>query len=416
MRPVHALWVAVPLVLLVGLGGYTHWQQSRAADDTQHAAVSFVPDVHVAIAKRTIDNHPINLPGQTLAFDSADLYARATGYVAERRVDIGSKVHRGDLLLRIAAPDLDAQLSQARAQLGQQEAALLQAQASLDQARSNDKLGKINKYRATTLASQGWGTRQDADTQTTNSSVQEKSVASAQAGIGVAAANIRAQQATIDRLVALTGFERVVAPFDGVITARQVDIGDLVQSDTSSGTALLHIDRDDILRCQVYVPQSQFPGMHRGVKAEIRVPELPNRVFSGSITRTSTSLAQNSRSLLVEVDIPNPDEALTAGLYVDMMFHLERPEPVVMIPDSALIFDTSSLRVAVLQGDGTVKLTPISLARDLGEEAEVVHGLNGGEKLVINPPSELEDGERVHEIQDKKGGHGGDGSLKTASG
>ena len=414
MRPVQALWVVVPLAVLIGIGGYSHWQQSRAADNTQHADASFVPDVHVATARRTLDNRPINLPGQTLAYDSADLYARATGYIAERRVDIGSKVHRGDLLLRIAAPDLDAQLSQARAQLGQQEAALLQAQASLDQARSNDKLGRINKYRATTLASQGWGTRQDADTQTTNSSVQEKSVASAQAGIGVAAANIRAQQATIDRLVALTGFERVTAPFDGVITARQVDIGDLTQSDTSAGTALLHIDRDDILRCQVYVPQSQFPGMKRGVRAEIRVPELPNRVFSGTITRTSTSLAQNSRSLLVEVDIPNPDEALTAGLYVDMMFHLERPAPVVMIPDAALIFDTSTLRVAVLQDDGTVKLTPISLTRDLGEQAEVSHGLSGGEKLVINPPSELEDGQHVHALSDKKGG--GDASTKTASG
>ncbi len=416
MRPVQALWVAVPLALLIGWGGFNHWQQSRAADDTQHAEASFVPDVHVATAKRSVNNHPITLPGQTVAYDSADLYARATGYIAERRVDIGSKVHRGDLLLRIAAPDLDAQLSQAQAQLGQLEAALLQARATLDQAQSNTKLAKLNNYRATTLANQGWGTRQDADTQVTNTSVQEKSVASAQAGIGVAAANIRAQQATIDRLVALTGFERVLAPFDGVITTRQVDIGDLVQSDTSAGTALLHIDRDDILRCQVYVPQSQFPGMRDGVKAEIRVPELPNRVFTGTITRTSTSLAQNSRSLLVEVDIPNPDETLTAGLYVDMMFHLERPEAVVMIPDSALIFDSSSLRVAVLQGDGTVKLTPISLTRDLGEEAEVTHGLNGGEKLVINPPSELEDGQHVHEIDGKKGGRGGDGSTKTASG
>ncbi|WP_428374822.1 efflux RND transporter periplasmic adaptor subunit [Lichenicoccus sp.] len=415
MRPVQALWVAVPLALLIGWGGFNHWQQSRAADDTQHAEASFIPDVHVATAKRSLDNHPITLPGQTVAFDAADLYARATGYIAERRVDIGSKVHKGDLLLRIAAPDLDAQLSQARAQLGQMEAALLQAQATLDEARSNDKLGKLNKYRATTLASQGWGTRQDADTQTTNSSVQEKSVASAQAGIGVAAANIRAQQATIDRLVALTGFERVVAPFDGVITARQVDIGDLVQSDSSSGTALLHIDRDDILRCQVYVPQSQFPGMHDGVRAEIRVPELPNRVFSGTITRTSTSLAQNSRSLLVEVDIPNPDETLTAGLYVDMLFQLERPEPVVMIPDSALIFDTASLRVAVLQADGTVKLTPITLARDLGEQAEVAHGLSGGERLVINPPSELEDGQHVHALSGKTGGGGG-ATAKTAAG
>ncbi len=394
-----AIYVAVPLALLLGYGAYIHWRQASEAKDTLSASQSFVPDIHTGRATLVDDLPTVTLPGQTAAFDSADLFARATGFIAERRVDIGSKVRKGNLLIRIAAPDLDEQLNQARAQLGQMQAALVQAQASLKQAQDTKKLAGINKYRATTLAQEGWGTQQTADTNSTNALVSVSSVASAQAGIGVAVANLRAQQATVDRLVALTGFEQVTAPFDGIITQRDVDVGDLVQSDTSSGTPLFHIDREDILRCEVYVPQSHFAGIHDGLEANVTVPELPNRVFHGKVSRTSAALAQNSRSMLVEIDIPNPDRQLAPGLFVDVSFKLGQSAPIVVVPDAALIFDAAGLHVASVTEQNTIRMLPISITRDLGEKAELRDGLKGGEQLVINPPPDLENGQKVHVIR-----------------
>lgn len=413
-----ALYVAVPVVLVLCWGAYGHWRQQSDARDTLHASESFAPDVHVATATLSHDRTPTSLPGQTTAFDSADLFARATGFIAERRVDIGSRVRKGDLLLRIAAPDLDQQLNQARAQLGQMQAALAQATATLKQAQANTQLARVNKFRATTLAGEGWGTRQNADTETTNASVSVANVASAQAGIGVAVANIRAQQATVDRLVALTGFEQVVAPFDGVITQRDVDVGDLVQSDTSSGTPLFHIDQENVLRCDVYVPQSQFAGIHDGLDAAVTVPELPGRVFRAKVSRSSASLAQNSRSMLVEIDIPNADGVLAPGLYVNVDFEIARTSPAVVVPDATLIFDASGLHVATVAQDDHIRMVPVVIARDFGEKAELRQGLKGGEALVMNPPPDLEDGQKVHvaggrSSPDRKNGGKNGGKSKS---
>ncbi len=391
----YGFYVAIPLVLLIGWGVYNHWQQSNSASTTLSQSQHEVPEVEVAKAKKTADVAATSLPGQTVAFASADLYARATGYIGQRYVDIGSRVRKGDLLLKIAAPDLDQQLEQAQAQLGQIQAQLTQAQASLKQAQATSKNAQINSARSQILAAEGWGTVQDRDTQVTNFNVSTQSVGSAQAGIGVAVANVRAQQATVDRLVALVGFENVVAPFDGVITQRNVDIGTLVQSDTNSGTTLLHIDQDDVLRCQVYVPQSQFVGIHVGLPAHVTVPELPGQVFKAVVSRFSTSLAQNSRSELVEVDIDNRDHRLSSGLFVTVSFDVQRPEPLVVIPDAALIFDAAGLHVAVLDGN-KVSMHPVVINRDTGTEAELGHGLQGGEQVIVNPPTDLVQGQTVH--------------------
>ncbi len=396
-----ALFVAVPLVLLLAWGVFVHWRQSSDASETLRQAQSSAPDVHLAAVKRTADVTPTNLPGQTVAYDSADLYPRATGYISQRLVDIGSHVRKGQLLLKIAAPDLDQQLAQAEAQLGQMQAQLAEAQSSLQQAASNSKLAGINSKRSNILSSEGWDTKENRDNLATSADVSKKSVQSAQAGIGVAVANVRAQQATVDRLVALTGFEQVTAPFDGVVTQRNVDVGDLVQSDTSSGTPALHIDRDDVLRTQVYVPQSEFAGIHVGLPAHVTVPELPGQVFRAVVSRSSVSLAQNSRSLLVEVDIDNSEYKLQPGLFVDVAFDVKRAAPQVVIPDAALIFDAAGLHVAVVGQDDKVEMRPITIARDTGTEAELRDGLDGGEKVIVNPPTDLAAGQKVHVVPDQ---------------
>jgi len=388
-------YVLVPVALLVGLGSYLHWRTYADAAETQKEQEEFVPQVRTTVAKRVDSPVQLTLPGQTEAFDVANLYPRATGYVAERRVDIGSRVRAGDLLLRIAAPDLDQQLAQAQAQLGQNQAAVLQAQAQVLSAEANTRLADITKYRETTLAGQGWETRQNADNATANLSVQTAGIANAKAGVAVALANVKAQQATVDRLVALTAFEQIKAPFDGVITARNVDTGDLLTQDSLGGNPMFSIARDNVLRIAVYVPQSSAIGIHDGLEAQVTVPEMPGRIFKGRVARSSVALQSASRSMLTEVDVANPDGELRPGLFVNVAFAVPRQAPGIVVPDEALVFNAGGLQVAMVQPDNTIRFQKVSVYRDFGTTAELHDGLQGGENLVMSPPTELADGSKV---------------------
>ena len=393
MRRLGLIVGGVLAVLLV-IGVIGHVQSNRAAEATRDGMANEAPDVEVATAKREGDSVDVTLPAETQPFDAASIYARATGYIAQRQVDIGSRVRKGDLLVLISAPDTDAQLAQAQAQLGQMQAALLQAQASLKQAQANSHLAGLTKSRSTTLAGEGWATRQTADNDVANASVQTEGVATAQAGIGVAIANIRAQQATVNRLATLVGYERVTAPFDGVITARRTDVGDLVQADTSGGTSMFDEVNDNVLRCSVYVPQSEAIGVSDGLQATVSVPELPGQRFHGRVSRSATALDTTSRSMLTEVDIPNEDHHLRAGLYVVIAFAVPRSHTAVTIPDAAVIFNGQGLMAATVS-DGRAHLRKIVIDRDYGTVAELSSGLQGGEQVIINPPADLVEGQKV---------------------
>ncbi|KAA0121997.1 efflux RND transporter periplasmic adaptor subunit [Methylobacterium sp. P1-11] len=379
----------------LGLGGWHQWQTYQASLDTQAEAVDFVPTVRTLFA--TEDDQPISLtlPGQTEAFDHADIFARATGYIAERRVDIGSRVKKGDLLVRIAAPDLDQQARQAEAQLGQFQAQLAVARADVEQARANVTLANATDARTSTLAGQGWASKQNADQTRAGMLTATAALAAAEAKVKVAEANISAQQATVDRLRTLTTFENVVAPFDGVVTARMVDGGDLVHADSGGGTPLFTIDSTDVLRVSVQVPQSAAVGMHDGVQARVRVAQMPDRVFDGTVSRSSVALRSAVRTLDTEVDVKNSDGILRPGLYVAVTFAVPRTHPRVTVPSEALIFDAKGTHVAVVEPDDTVRLRPITIARDLGTRLELRTGLKSGETVVLNPPATLQDGARV---------------------
>jgi HlyD family secretion protein len=389
------LYVLAPVLVLLGAGGYLHWRTFAQAAETQKEQEDFVPRVSTVTAQKVDSPVELTLPGQTEAFDVANLYPRATGYVAERRVDIGSHVQAGDLLLRIEAPDLDQQLAQAQAQLGQNQAAVLQAQAQVQSAQANTKLANLTKFRETTLAGQGWETKQNADNATANFSVQTAGIANAEAGVAVAFANLKAQQATVDRLQALTAFEQVKAPFEGVITARNVDKGDLLTQDSSGGAPMFSIARDDVLRVAVYVPQSSAIGIQNGVEAQVTVPEMPSRIFKGRIARSSVALQAASRSMLTEVDVPNPEGVLRPGLFVNVAFSIARQAPVIVVPDAALVFNASGLQVATVDSDSTIRFQKVTIYRDFGTSAELRDGLQGGESLVLSPPTELADGDKV---------------------
>jgi HlyD family secretion protein len=389
------LYVLVPILALLGVGSYQHWRTYAEAAETQKEQEDFVPEVRTVLVQKVDAPVELTLPGQTEAFDVSNLYPRATGYVAERRVDIGSHVQAGDLLLRIEAPDLDQQLEQAKAQLGQNQAAVLQAQAQVQSADANTKLANLTKYRETTLASQGWETRQNADNATANLSVQTAGIANAEAGVAVAVANLKAQQATVDRLQALTAFEQVKAPFEGVITARNVDKGDLLTQDSSGGAPMFSIARDDVLRIAVYVPQSSAIGIRDGVEAQVTVPEIPGRIFKGRVARSSVALQASSRSMLTEVDVPNPDGVLRPGLYVNVSLSIPREAPAIIVPDAALVFNGSGLQVATVDPDSTVRFQKVTIYRDFGSSAELRDGLQGGESLILSPPTDLAEGSKV---------------------
>ena len=379
---------------LLAYGGYEHWQTSNRADEAQQDVRSFVPEVQTITAKA--EDGPVNLslPGQTAAFDTATIYPRATGYIAERKVDIGSRVKKGDLLVRIAAPDLDQQLAQARGQLKQVEAAAAQAQASLDQAKANQQLASITAKRISAMAVKGYETEQNNDNQKTQVNTTQASVETAEAGIKVASANIQAQQATVDRLIALTAFERVLAPFDGIVVTRGVDNGDLVNADSKTGTALFTVAKDTVLRISVNIPQQNAVAIHDGLPADVTLPQLPDKVFSGKITRSSVALQYSARTLNTEVDVDNAKGELRPGAFVNVTFHIPRLKPNVVLPAEALIFNQNGLQVAVVQDD-EIHMQKITIYRDFGRTVELSDGLNGGETIVINPPTDLGEHSKV---------------------
>ena len=384
---------------LLGYGAYRHWQTDQLADQAQEEAANVVPNVQTITAKAEAGPYKLTLPGQTEPFDTATIYPRATGYIAERRVDIGSRVKTGDLLVRIASPDLDQQLEQAKAQLNQVKATQAQAQASLDQAKANLELANVTFKRTSKLTQQGYETVQNNDNQSTQVKAQQAALETAQAGIKVAAANVQAQQATVDRLATLTRFEEVRAPFDGIVTTRGVDVGDLVNADSKTGTSLFTVASDKVLRITVHVPQVNAFAIRDGLVADVVLPQMPGKTYSGKIARSSVALLNSARTLDTEVDVANPNGELKPGAFVNVTFNVPRDKPDVILPAEALIFNAKGLMVATVQDD-EIHLQPISIYRDFGKTVELRDGLSGGEQVVMNPPTDLTEHSKV-KVKDK---------------
>jgi RND family efflux transporter MFP subunit len=373
------LGAAVALLLAGGLGygGWQDYAQRQQVAATAQQQRDFVPDVLVGQVRPSGATMEVTLPGTTFAYEAANIYARANGYIQKRNVDIGDHVKAGDLLAELTAPELDHQISQAQATLVQTQAALRQNQAS-------KQLAKVTNDRIGTLVKQGWATTQLGDTDRLSLEAQD-------AAVGVAEANIEAQQSLIKVLSQQKAYQRVVAPFDGVITQRAVDVGSLVQAGSTFMFTLMH---SHIIRTQVFVPQDQAFGLAPGVKAVVRVPEMPDRTFPGEVTRIADALQQGTRTLLVEIDVPNPDGALTPGIYCTVELQIPRKTPSLLIPANAIIFNRDGLQVAVVQ-NGVAHIQKISVARDLGTQVEVRNGVKAGDRVILNPTVDLMDGSRV---------------------
>jgi RND family efflux transporter MFP subunit len=372
-----ALLGAGALLLLaggLGLGAFRHYQAELAltADDKP-----VVPEVRVAAVRASDGKITVNLPATTTAFEAANIFARTSGYIEKRYVDIGDKVKAGALLAEITAPELDHQIAQAQATLAQDEATLQQTQASRE-------LAQVTNTRDSNLVQKGWLTLQQGDNDRLTLQAQ-------QAAVAVAQSNITAQQAQIRILEQEKAYQRVVAPFDGVITQRNIDNGSLVQSGSTFMFTLMH---PDVIRTQVYVPQDEAFGLGPGVDAEVRVPEIPDRGFPGKVTRIASALQPGSRTLLTEIDVPNPDGALSPGIYCTVELYIPRKTPSMIIPADAVVFDENGLHVAVVE-NGTAHLQKITIARDFGKEVEVHDGVKPGDQVILNPMVNLAEGSKV---------------------
>jgi RND family efflux transporter MFP subunit len=348
-----------------GIAGRAKDMATLARDTTELS----VPTVAAIQPRRGASQDEIVLPGTTQPYRDAPIYARTGGYLKARLAELGMRVSAGQLLAEIDAPELEQQLQQARADLATAEA--------------NARLAQVVADRNTELAKTDSVSRQDLDTALGTLDARRTAVESA--------------RHNVDRLVQLKGFTKIYAPFDGVITARNTDVGALIDSGAAGGASreLFHLASTDRLRLFVSVPEVNARVIRKGMTAELTLTEHPGRRFPATLARTAESIDVASRTLLAEFEVPNPRQDLLPGAYADVHITLPAPAAAWLLPINTLLFGTEGLRVGTVGDDGRVRLVRVSLGRDFGHEAEIASGLGGGEWVIVNPPDSLVDGQQV---------------------
>lgn len=369
-------WLAPLIVAAIVGGALASGIHSRVKDAKDLRAVTnemAVPSVSVALPKQAAPSQEIVLPGNIQPFISSPIYARTDGYLKKWYFDIGAHVKAGQLLAVIQTPEVDQQLAQARA-------ALATAQANLE-------LAQVTRDRYQGLLTKHAVAQQDVDN-----------------AVGTYNANkaiVEADQANVQRYEALVSFEKVYAPFDGVITARNTDIGDLINAGSSAGpkTDLFHIAQTGTLRVYVNVPEEYSRAIKPGTTAaDIVLAEFPGQKFPGKVVRTAESISGTTRTLLVEIDLPNPGNALLTGSYAEVHLRLASQNTTFLIPVNALIFRSEHLQAGVVE-NGKVVLTDLTPGHDFGTEIEIVAGLKADDQVVVNPPDSLVSGQEVKIVQ-----------------
>ncbi len=379
-----AVLVVATLAALGAFGVRARAKVEADRDGAVAATRADRPRVLVTKAERGPARVEQVLPGTaTPRFETA-VHARTSGYLKRWLVDIGDRVTEGQLLAEIETPEVDSQLLQARA-------ALAEAEAALERDRANEELSRVNLARVRRVIDNGAGSSQDLDTANAAAKV-------ARATIGVSEATIAAGKANVKRLEDLQSYQQVTAPFQGVITARNFDPGALVVADNASAKELFHIARIDTLRVYADVPQTYATGIRPGQPAPVFRREVPGREFAGTVSRTTSAIDPATRTLRVEVDVPNPDRLLLPGMYLQVRFNLDAPAAVVRVPGAAVITRAGGPRVAVVDGAGAIRYKSVTVGRDFGTTVELADGLAGGETLVVRPGDDLPDGTVVEPV------------------
>jgi RND family efflux transporter MFP subunit len=368
-------WIvlAIAVVAVAALLGSGIWSRVKAGATLRAETVqAAVPAVSVVSPKRTAPADEIILPGNVQPYISSPIYARTNGYLKKWYFDIGARVKKGQLLAVIETPEVDQQLQQARSNL-------LTAQANLE-------LASVTKTRYQGLLKSNAVSQQDVDN-----------------AVGTYNANraiVEADKAAVEQYSALVSFEKVYAPFDGVITARNTDIGDLINSGSSSNvkTDLFHIAQPGTLRVYVDVPEEYSRGIKAGMTADLGLAEFPDRKFQGKVVRTADAINMTTRTLLIEIDVENPTGTLLTGSYAEVHLAVPTLASTFLIPVNTLLFRTEGLRVGVVKG-GKVVLTTVTPGHDFGNEIEIVAGLKADDQVIINPPDSIVAGQQIQIVQ-----------------
>jgi RND family efflux transporter MFP subunit len=362
------IWaVSVMIIAAFLISGIRSRVRARAAlaNVTQQMAVTAVSVVQ---PQRTAPTQEITLPGNVEPFVAAPIYSRTNGYLEKWYVDIGAHVKQGQLLAVIQTPEVDQQLAQSRSNL-----ATAQANLKLSEITANRYQGLLNSHAVA---------QQDVDTATQTFHANQ--------------AIVEADQANVRQLETLQSFEKIYAPFDGIITARNTDIGNLIDSGSSGGvkTDLFHIAQPGKLRVYVDVPESYAPSVKIGLIADLSLAEFPGRTFQGKVVRTSEAINMTTRTLQVEIDVDNPSGTLLTGSYAEVKLKLPEVNSTYLLPVETLIFRSQDLNVAVVR-DGKAVLTRVTPGRDLGQRIEILAGLNSDDQVILNPPDSIVSGQAV---------------------
>lgn len=383
-------------IALVAVGAVPRIASYREALAASNDAPVTHPVVAVIHAQKGEPTSQLVLPGNVEPLYTANLFARVDGYVERRNVDIGTKVRAGQVLAVISSPEIDQQLSQAKATLAQSQAALLQSRAALEQAKANAELARITKERDLPLGEQHAISQQIVDSAVQTHNARVADVAAANANIAAAEAAVVANQANVARLQQMQGFEHIVAPFDGVITQRNIERGDLVSATApTGGKPLFSIAQSDTLRVYVDVPQSEAVNIRDGQNAVIQVSERLGRNYSGTVTRNASALNDAARTMRTEVQVANGDASLLPGMYAQVHFTLSQQHASLVIPTSSLVVDGTGMHVVTVNAQHNLHFVPVTIGKDMGKEIEVLAGLNGNEALVASPSDVLSEGQHV---------------------
>jgi RND family efflux transporter MFP subunit len=394
------LWLLAFLALagVVGafLYGYIpHLRRQTMLVAEAKADSDAIPTVNVVSVERSPGSSELVLPGNIQAVTEAPLLARASGYVKKRYADIGDRVSAGQLLAEIEAPELGQQVMQATANLEQMRSSLEQATADLQQGQTNARMAKVTADRWSNLATRGVVSKQENDLYQSQLEAQQSKVQSLEKAVNVARSSVRVAEANLARLQQMQGYLRVQAPFAGVITVRNVDVGALV---TEGNTLLYRIAQTDRLRTFVNLPQAAAASIRPGQTAILTTPDLPNRQFTGTVTRSANSLDPATRTMLTEVQIPNPNGLLMPGMYASVDLTTARQDPPLLIPGDTLIVRADGPQVAMIAPDRTVHFQRITIGRDYGDKIEVLSGLQAGQQIVVNPSDSVREKVKVNAV------------------
>jgi len=350
-----------------------------------------LPVVTVFPAKHAASGGELTLPANIQAVTDAPILARADGYLVRRYADIGDRVKAGQVLAEIEAPELDQQVQQAKANVLQAQAALEQARAAEDQAKVQQQLAQVTAQRYGSLLAKGAVSRQENDQYQTQSLAQSTQVQALNRGAAAAQQSLAAAEANLSRLNQVQSYRQVRAPFAGVVTLRNVDTGALI---STGQTLLFRVAQTDRLRAYINVPQSEADGVHVGQTASLRVSDFDQEI-EGKIVRTASALDPSSRTLLAEVEVPNPGGKLLPGVYGQVVIRKKNVNPPLVIPGGTLLIGTKGTQVAVVGVDGRVLLKNVVVGRDLGQTVEIASGLKEGDLCINNPNDEVGPGVQV---------------------